>query len=152
MARTDYSVDGAPAVQYSAPFVVSVPGSHLIAYSSVDALGAVETTRTGYVNIDTSVPRSSATPASVKAGGTVTLKFRVDDEQPDCGSAAVSIQIRKNGRTVKTVVLGTQRMNVALTYRLKATLARGSYTWRVPATDVAGNKAVSVGQARLTVR
>jgi hypothetical protein len=152
VVRTDYSVDGAGAVQYSAPFVVSGAGSHLVAYSSVDALGAAETTRTGYVNIDTSVPRTSASPAAVTAGKTVTLRFRVNDAQPSCGTAVVLIQIRKSGRTVKTVALGTRPMNAPLTYRFKAALAKGAYVWRVQATDVAGNKAVSLGQARLTVR
>jgi hypothetical protein len=43
-------------------------------------------------------------------------------------------------------------MNVALTYRFKAALAKGAYTWRAQATDAAANRAVSVAQARLTVR
>ncbi len=152
VARTDFSVDGATATQYGAPFLVSGAGSHLVAYSSVDVLGAAETTRTGYVNIDTSVPSTSASPASVRAGKTVTLRFRVDDDQPSCGVAAVAIQIRTSGRTVKTIALGTRPMNVALTYRFKAALAKGAYTWRAQATDAAANRAVSVAQARLTVR
>jgi len=152
VAGTTYSVDGSPAETYSGPFTVSGAGNHLVAWSSIDALGAVEATRTGYVNIDTSAPRTSAVPVAVRTGKTVTLRFRVGDAAPSCGSATVAIQVRRGGKTVRTVALGVLPVNGVLTYRLRATLPQGEYTWRVPATDVAGNRATSVGSAKLTVR
>ncbi len=152
VASTSYSVDGSAAEAYSAPFTVSGAGSHAVAWSSVDVLGAAETTCTGYVNIDTSVPRTTADPATVKAGKMVTLHYRVDDAAPTCGSATVTIQVRRNGTTVRTVGLGARRVNTGLRYRFKATLPKGVYTWRVTATDIAGNRAKQVGSAELTVR
>ncbi len=152
VAGTSYSVDGAAPEAYRTPFTVTGAGSHLVAWSSVDALGAVEATRTGYVNIDTSLPRTTATAAAVRTGKTVTLHYRVDDAEPTCGSAAVTLQVRRNGKTVRTVDLGTVPVNAALTCRFKATLPKGAYTWRVQATDVAGNRAEQVTAGKLTVR
>jgi sugar lactone lactonase YvrE len=152
VASTHYSIDGALAVTYDAPFVVGGAGSHLVAWSSTNTLGAVETTRTGYVNIDLSVPVTSATPATVRSSSQVTLHFRVDDAAPSCGSAGVTIQVKRGGATVRTLALGSRPVNASLSYRLKLTLPKGVYSWRVPATDAAGNKAVKVGSAKLTVR
>jgi sugar lactone lactonase YvrE len=152
VAGTSYSVDGAPPEAYSTPFTVSGAGSHLVAWSSVDALGAVEATRTGYVNIDTSLPRTTATAATAKPGKTVDLRYRVDDAEPTCGGAALTLQVRRDGKTVRTVDLGTVRVNAALTCRFKATLPKGAYTWRVQGADIAGNRAGQVTAAKLTVR
>jgi hypothetical protein len=82
----------------------------------------------------------------------VTLKFRVDDAAVSCGAAAVKIQIKKGGRVVKTIAVGTKATNAALTYRYKATLKKGTYSWRVQAIDAAGNAAVQVLAAKLTVK
>ena len=40
----------------------------------------------------------------------------------------------------------------ALTYPYKATLKVGTYTWRVQATDAAGNKAVNMVAGTLTIK
>ena len=108
--------------------------------------------QTGYVNIDTTVPTTKAQPAVVGAGKTVTLKFRVADAAISCGRATVSIQIIKGGRVVTAVSVGVKATNAALTYPYKATLKAGTYTWRVQATDAAGNKAVSMLAATLTIK
>ena len=152
VAGTTYAVDGAAAQEYTAPFTVAAAGSHIVAWSSVDVCGAVEETRTGYVNIDLSAPRTTASPAAVRAGATVTLRFRIDDAEPTCGTAAATLQVRSKGRTVRSVDLGTVVMNAGSTCRIKVRLPKGAYTWRVTATDAAGNDAASVRSAKLTVR
>ena len=152
VAGTSYSIDGGPVLTYSAPFTVSAPGSHAVTYFSTDNAGNVEQPQTGYVNIDATVPTTKAQPAAVRAGKTVTLKFRVADAAISCGQATVKIQIRKGGRVVKTVTVGAKATNAALIFRYKAALKKGVYTWRVLATDAAGNKAVDMLAAKLTVK
>ena len=152
VAGTSYSIDGGPTLIYSAPFTVSAPGSHAVTYFSTDNAGNAEQPQTGYVNIDTAVPTTKAQPAGVRTGQTVTLKFRVADAAISCGTALVRIQIRKGDRVVKTVSVGSKATNRALTYRYKAALKKGVYSWRVLATDAAGNKAIDMLAARLTVK
>lgn len=101
---------------------------------------------------DAKAPTTTATAASVRAGRTVALRFRVNDAPPTCGKAVVKIQIKKRLKVVKTIRLGTKACNAALAYKYRAKLARGVYTWRVLATDVAGNRATTMTAARLTVR
>ncbi len=152
VAGTSYSIDGGATLVYSAPFTVSAPGSHAVTYFSTDKAGNVELPQTGYVNIDVAVPTTTAQPAAVRAGKTVTLKYRVTDADVSCGAATVKIQIAKGGKVVTTISVGSQATNAALTYRYKATLKKGAYTWRVLATDAAGNKAVDMVAAKLTVK
>lgn len=49
--KTLYMIDGGAITEYSAPFVVSAAGSHLIRWWSVDTKGNVEPVNVGYVNI-----------------------------------------------------------------------------------------------------
>ena len=53
---------------------------------------------------------------------------------------------------MKTITLGPKTTNVALTYKYTARLKKGRYTFRVLATDVAGNAAGKVVSARLVIR
>jgi hypothetical protein len=123
-----------------------------VTYFSTDKSGNVEPPQTGYVNIDAGVPTTKAQPAVVRTGRTVTLRFSVGDPAVTCGSATVRIQIRKGSRVVRTIIVGSKATNQALTFRYKVALKKGSYTWRVVATDAAGNKAVDMLAARLTVK
>ncbi|MCX6372666.1 MAG: hypothetical protein NTX16_06210 [Actinobacteria bacterium] len=152
VAATSYSIDGGPTLTYTVPFTVSAPGSHAVTYFSTDNGGNVEAPQTGYVNIDAASPATEAQPAGVRTGRTVTLKFRIADAGVSCGAATVKLQIRKGSRVVKTISVGSKATNAALTYRYRTTLKKGAYTWRVLATDAAGNTALEMHAAKLTVK
>ena len=101
---------------------------------------------------DTGKPTTSATAASVKRNSTVTLKFRVSDPLPSCGTATVKIQILKGTKVVKTLTVGSRSTNVASSFAWKATLAKGTYSWRASATDMAGNAATKMTAAKLVIK
>ena len=64
VAATYYTIDSGAQQTYAAPFTLSATGSHTVVYWSVDAAGNVETHHTGYVNIDASMPVTTATGLS----------------------------------------------------------------------------------------
>jgi hypothetical protein len=132
--------------------VVSSEGVTNVWFYSRDVAGNVETAKSLPVRIDTQTPTTRARPASVKVGRRVLLKYTVADALPGCGEAAVTLEVTKGGRTVRTVPLGDKPANAALAYSFKARLAKGVYAWRVRATDLAGNPASRVTAAKLTVK
>ena len=127
-------------------------GSHHFKYYASDSLATEAAQDAGYVNIDKTAPTTATKSASIKAGQTVILKFRVSDAMPGCGRAVVKIEISKGAALVKTIAFGSKATNSALRYRYRAALKKGSYTWRVLATDVAGNVASNVGSSKLLVK
>jgi hypothetical protein len=60
VAFTYYTIDGAARQTYTTGFSVSAAGSHTITYWSVDAAANVEAAHSGYVNIDTTPPLTTA--------------------------------------------------------------------------------------------
>lgn len=101
---------------------------------------------------DTGKPTTSATAASVKRNAKVTLKFRISDPLPSCGTVRVKIQILKGTKAVKTLTVGVRSTNVASSFAWKATLAKGTYSWRASATDMAGNAASTMTAAKLVIK
>ena len=72
LASTTYTVDGGSPTTYTTPFVISTNGSHTVTYYSTDDAGNVEATHTGYVNIDTQAPTTTATGLTAQNAGWVT--------------------------------------------------------------------------------
>ena len=102
---------------------------------------------------DTTAPTTKAYKATVKRGKTVKLAYQVVDPSPSCGEAKVVLKIYKGKGLKKTLkVPGAVACNARHSYAWKCTLAAGSYTLKVYATDLAGNKQAKVGSATLTVR
>jgi len=105
------------------------------------------------VRIDTRKPTTRAYAASVKKGKKVKLGYRVNDPLPGCGKAKVTLKIYKGEKLRKTLrIKGACACNVKKTYSWRCTLAKGSYTVKVYATDIAGNRQSKVGGARLRVK
>ncbi len=60
VATTYYTVNGGTPQTYGTPFTVSAAGSNTVVYWSVDNAGNIEGYNTGYVNIDTTAPITTA--------------------------------------------------------------------------------------------
>jgi Bacterial Ig-like domain len=82
-------------------------------------------------------------------GRVATFRFRINDLTP---TATVTIKIYKHSKLKKTVTVGSKATNSAQSYKWKCKLARGSYTWKVCAKDLAGNTQTSIGHKTLVVK
>ena len=153
VASTQFELDSATSWStYSDPILVSGDGEHTLSYRSTDNAGNTEATKSCTVKVDIGIPSTIANAATVKSKKKVALKFSVIDPTPSCGSATVTIQIKRGSKVVKNLAVGKKATNTALTYKWKAALKKGSYTYSVLATDAAGNQATSIGSAKLTVK
>jgi len=152
VAYTEYSMDGGATWAKGGSVTISAAGRTTLKYRSADRAGNVEADRMTIVRIDTGVPSTTAKKVTAKAQKTATLRFSVADPSPGAGSATVTIKItRPGGKLVRTLTVGKVTTNVPLTYKWKATVRKGAYTYRVLATDAAGNVARSIGSAALKV-
>jgi hypothetical protein len=132
---------------------VSADGTTTILYRSRDAAGNLEEPHVAQVMIDGVAPTTRAWPAAVARGRKVRLHYQVNDALPGCGEATVTLKIFRRTRLVKQLALPDVRpCNVQLTHVWRCSLARGRYTVKVYATDIAGNAQATVGKATLTVR
>jgi hypothetical protein len=153
VASTEYRLQGAATwTPYSSPFPVSTQGSSVWEYRSIDQAGNVETPKTVTVKLDTGKPAVTTYAAQVKKGKKVKLAFKVSDAPPGCGQATVTLRIYKGAKLKKTIKVGSSACNVKQTYTWRRTLAKGGYTIKGYATDIAGNVQRKVGSARLTVK
>lgn len=154
---TRYSLDGgswidAAAATVAAPTNHSNDGVHVLAYDSVDVLGDVDSpTPSCEVKIDTRAPRVSAYAAVVRRGRVARLRFRIADPAPSCGRANVKITIKRAGKVLKSFALTKVVVGRQLFKSFRCRLPRGTYTWSLAATDVAGNRA-KVVKTRLVVK
>lgn len=91
--------------------------------------------------------------ASVKRGGTVSIRFKIKDPAPNAGWASLTVKVRKlNGKLVGTYKSARVDVNKALSLPVHCTLPRGRYRFSVCAKDAAGNAQSKAGSNLLTVR
>jgi hypothetical protein len=64
----------------------------------------------------------------------------------------VTIRVFPGKKLKKSLAVGTQATGVELEYAYRCTLAKGKYTWRVYASDLAGNAQTSTDSKTLTVK
>ena len=105
-AATYYRVDSSGTYStYSGALSIATAGSHKIDYYSVDAAGNVEAVKTGYVNIDTTAPVTTATGLQGSSGTgwtkitpqSVTLSASDGQSGMSGGSAATYYRVDSSG-------------------------------------------------------
>ena len=126
-------------------------GTYTVHYRSADALGNAEVAKTCQFKIDTTPPVTKAlAKVTVTSGRRATLRLRVNDALSP--KATVIVKVFR-GKVLKDVFkLGLRSTNAAVRYSRLCKLARGSYTWKVYAADLAGNKQSKIGYQTLIVR
>ena len=141
------------SVIIAAPRDHSGDGDHAIRYRAIDAAGNVEYSQVCTVHMDTRKPQTEAGgTVAVRSGSTVKLPYLVKDAAPNGGTATVTITIRDaDGTTVDKLALGEEPVNKKLTATYCCALAAGTYSYRVSATDAAGNKQSRAASGRLVV-
>jgi M6 family metalloprotease-like protein len=125
---------------------VTGEGPHHVLFYASDS-GSVEANHdAGYVNLDTLPPTPRAVqPVSVKRYETVRLRFLISDGRLGCGRASVTIRIQKGSRTAQTLTTGPRATNIPLSYSFRVKLPKGTYSYYVSATDIAGNASTATG-------
>jgi hypothetical protein len=148
VAYTEYRLDGGTFVR-GTRVAVTGTGAHTLAYRSADTVGVLEPTKTAKIGIDPTGPTTIAyTKVTVKKGGMATFRFKVSDVTR---RANVSFRIYKGTRLKKVLMAGDVKTGSVTIGAWKCTLAKGTYTWMVCATDLAGNRQISIGKKALIV-
>jgi sugar lactone lactonase YvrE len=150
VASTEYSLDGGRTWAPGTSVIVGKQGRTILAWRSTDNAGNVESTRTSFVYVDSGrpVPRALAS-VTVRRGKTVKLGYRITDVSPQVN---VTVRISRGAKLMKTITLRGKATGKDLTYAYLAKLAKGAYTWKVYATDLAGNTQAKPAVKTLTVK
>ena len=149
VAYTEYSLDGG-AYTRGASAAVSLTGAHTLSFRSADNAGNVEAVKTATIGIDPDGPWTVAlNKLTVKKGKVAKFRFKVVDLTP---TANVEIRIYKKARLRKILVAGATKTGSVMIGTWRCTLARGTYTWKVYATDLAGNAPHVIGKKTLVVK
>lgn len=115
-----------------------------VRFGSAD--GQVSPVVTTSIDVDTSGPVTVARTSLPGSGGSVTLRFSVRDT----GSTAVDATVLVKGKgATRRFALGRVRTGSG---SASVRLPKGSYTWSVQATDLAGREQVRQTIGRLVVR
>lgn len=106
----------------------------------------------GSTNLDTVRPTvTTYTRRPIRANTPIQLALRVNDPRPRAGTAAVTIQLYRGHRRVRTAVrpgVSVDRRHVfSFAWRLPA----GTYRWQVRVRDGAGNPQAAIGRGVLRV-
>jgi hypothetical protein len=139
-------------MQYVAPVLIQGQGQFTYEFYSTDVVGNSEIAKSVTVRIDSLKPKTKAYAAAATKGRKVRLSFLVSDGLQSCGKADVVLRIYRGKHLTKTLKVAAVATNAKKSLSWRCTLARGTYTVKVHATDVAGNKQSKIGSAALTVR
>jgi hypothetical protein len=158
LAATYYTIDGGAQQTYTAPFTLA-DGVHTVTYWSVDKVGNVETIHSGYANIDTKAPTATAKKMMLKAakakkGKTLRFRLTIADPMPSCGGATVTVTLTsKKGKKLWSLVKVGQPTNkaLAISYKLRKKLKKGTYFVVCTSTDAAGNVQAKATKAKLKI-
>jgi sugar lactone lactonase YvrE len=151
VASTEYSTNGGANWAPGLSAAITGQGVTALLVRSTDVAGNVEDPKTVTVRIDGTAPVPKALAnKSVKRNATVKLQYKITDV-PDA-EAKVAIKIYKGKAFKKKLTVGTKAANVNLTYSYKCKLPKGKYSWKVFATDLAGNVQAKPGVRTLTVK
>ncbi len=157
---------GVQKVQYTAPpavgswtvgsrytVPVSAQGSIAVTVQAFDWCNHIGTAQ-ATVKIDATKPGTQTLGnATVKKGQTAVLKYRVTEPAGLSPTADVVISVKsRRGATVQTLKAPGVSVNAAQAQSFACTLPKGTYTWYVSATDLAGNRQANVATAKLTVK
>jgi DNA-binding beta-propeller fold protein YncE len=93
---------------------------------------------------------SAAANVTVKKGKTAKLKYKADEDFSS--TVRVTIKVYKGSKLKATLKLGTVSQGVWHTKSWKCKLAKGSYKWKVYATDAAGHAQQNVASKTLKVK
>ncbi|MGW5125996.1 chitobiase/beta-hexosaminidase C-terminal domain-containing protein, partial [Streptomyces sp. NPDC004069] len=134
VAKVEYSLDGGPYVQYSAPVVVSAVGAHALEYRASDKAGntsavkSVEFTVVAAEEEDKTPPETSASVSGTKdASGNYVGSATVTVSASDAESGVAKVEYSLDGGPY-------------LQYSAPVVIDRaGSHTLLYRATDKAGN-------------
>ena len=154
VGAVSYRIDGGAWTDAPVP-TISAEGVTTIDYRATDVAGNEEQVRTATVHIDTAAPSTKGLPTTAKRGAKAKLRYVVNDATPGSGSATVTRIVVKNrkGKTVRTWrPNATGPVGKTRTYSFTCTLAKGSYSFAVYASDLAGNAATTRVAGRLTVK
>ena len=151
-ASTEYSLNGGSNWISGAQPTISAQGISTLLYRSRDTAGNLEAAQTATVRIDGVRPVTRAfAKVAVKRGKTATLRYRVADVPG--AQANVTIKLfNAAGKLRGTWKAGLVTTNTILTCSHRCTLAKGAYTWKVYATDLAGNVQVTPAGKKLIVK
>lgn len=141
VASTSYTTTGAQTIAsnvYTGPFTITADGTTSITFSSTDAAGNTEATKTQTVKLDKTNPTGSiTTPSSGSTvGGVVTVTAAVSDTT--AGVASVQFRLKPNGGSFADLGAAMAVAPYSLNWDT-TTAANGSYSLQAVATDHAGN-------------
>ncbi|SDD69795.1 HYR domain-containing protein [Paenibacillus sp. UNCCL117] len=128
---TYYSLNGEPAVSYTAPFSIEAEGTHTIQYYSADSAGNQEAVKTETVKLDKTPPSVTLTQSGKPVGdvkSTETVRF--DLVSSDAWSGVAEQKLLLDGQEISS---GASRP--------AQELGLGTHTVQYRVTDAAGNVA-----------
>jgi subtilisin family serine protease len=151
VARIEYRLRNSAWAVYTVPVAVTAEGTTRVEYRAVDNAGNTEAAKTTTVRIDKTGPTTTASnKLSVRRKKPATFRFKVIDRT---ASAKVIIRVYKGTKLKKTLTVGRKACGSLQRYTwTRCTLPKGKYTWKVFATDEAGNRQIKTGSRSLTVK